>query len=55
MDRIHVTACLSTKGRKLAEFRSIASEFARLVRESEPGTLQYLWYMSDDERTCVVC
>lgn len=38
----------------LDEFRQLARECLSIVRNNDPGTLQYDWFMSADARTCVV-
>lgn len=35
-----------------AEFRALVDEMVAAVQASEPGALNYDWFLSDDGRTC---
>ena len=39
---------------KLGDFKAVARDCLAIVREKDPGTLVYDWYLSPDEATCVV-
>lgn len=54
MEHIQLTATLpSIAPADLDEFKRVAGEALELTK-SEAGTLQYDWFLSDDETTCVV-
>lgn len=54
MDKIQLTATFpAIDPADLSAFKELAAESIELVR-SEPGTLQYDWFFSEDERRCVV-
>ena len=54
MDAIQVTARLTIHQGKLEEFRQLAAQCMRSVRERDPGTLQYDWFFDDTHTECVV-
>ena len=54
MDAIQVTARLTIHQGKLEEFRQLAAQRMRSVRERDPGTLQYDWFFDDTHTECVV-
>lgn len=54
MDELQVTARLAIHDGKLEEFKAVAAECLRTVREEDSGTLQYDWFFSEDESECVV-
>jgi quinol monooxygenase YgiN len=54
MDAIQVTARLTIHEGKLKEFRELAAQCMRLVRERDSGTLQYDWFFNDTHKECVV-
>ena len=54
MDAIQVTARLTIHEGKLEEFKELAAQCMRSVRERDSGTLQYDWFFSDNYRECVV-
>lgn len=54
MKELQVTARLDIHDGKLEEFREVAAECLRSVRERDSGTLQYDWFFSEDETECVV-
>lgn len=39
---------------RLAQFKDIAAAFVERVKQLEPGTLGYEWYLSDDGSKCFV-
>lgn len=54
MDKIQVTARAAIHGGKLAEFKALAAECMRTVREKDSGTLQYDWCLNKAQTECVV-
>ena len=54
MSELQVTARLRIHDGKLAEFREAAAQCMASVREKDSGTLQYDWFMNDDQTECVV-
>lgn len=38
----------------LDRFKELASQAISLVREKDPGTLQYEWYLDEDAKSCTV-
>lgn len=38
---------------KAEEFKALASECVRIVRERDPGTSVYEWFINQDETVCV--
>ncbi len=54
MSALQVTARLTIREGKLAEFRVLAASAMQSVREKDSGTLQYDWFFNDDETECVV-
>jgi len=45
---------LSIKEGKIDQFKSVASLFIEKVNTSEPDTVSYEWYLSDDGRQCYI-
>ena len=54
MQQIQVTASFQVPPDKAAAFRHVASQLIEAVKAREPGTLQYLWYFSEDGLRCSV-
>jgi quinol monooxygenase YgiN len=54
MNTIHLTARAAIHEGKLEEFKALAAECIRKVREKEPGTLQYEWFLNEAQTECVV-
>jgi len=54
MDTIQVTARLTIHEGKLEEFKELAAQCMRSVRERDSGTLQYDWFFNDARTECVV-
>jgi quinol monooxygenase YgiN len=54
MNAIQVTAPLTIHEGKLEEFKELAAQCMRSVRERDSGTLQYDWFFSDTQTECVV-
>ena len=54
MDALQVTARLTIHEGKLEEFKNLAAECMRSVRDLDSGTLQYDWFLNHNETECVV-
>ena len=54
MDALQVTARLTIRAGKLEEFKLLAAQCMRVVRDRDSGTLQYDWFFNDDQSECVV-
>ena len=54
MDKIQVNARAAIHEGKLEEFKALAAECMRLVREKDSGTLQYDWCFNEAQTECVV-
>jgi quinol monooxygenase YgiN len=54
MNVIHVTARGAIREGKLEEFKALAAECMRTVREKDSGTLQYDWFLNQAQTECVV-
>jgi quinol monooxygenase YgiN len=39
---------------KLDEFKEVATAFVERVRQLEPGTLSYEWYLNEDGSKCLI-
>lgn len=54
MNKIQVTARAAIHEGKLDEFKALAAECMRTVREKDSGTLQYDWFLNAAQTECVV-
>lgn len=54
MNTIHLTARAAIHEGRLKEFKALAAECIRKVRENEPDTLQYEWFLNGAQTECVV-
>ena len=54
MDNIQVIARAGIHKGKLEEFKALAAECIRTVREKDSGTLQYDWCLNEAQTECVV-
>ena len=54
MSALQVTARLTIREGRLADFKEVAARCMQSVREKDTGTLQYDWFFNDDETECVV-
>jgi quinol monooxygenase YgiN len=54
MEAIQATARLTIHQGKLEEFKRLAAQCLRSVRERDSGTLQYDWFFNDAHTECVV-
>lgn len=54
MKAIQLTARAAIHEGKFEEFKALAAECMRLVRERDSGTLQYEWFLNQAQTECVV-
>ena len=54
MNTIQLTARAAIHEGKLEEFKVLAAECMRTVREQDSGTLQYDWFLNEAQTECVV-
>jgi len=54
METIQVNARLRIKSGQRQAFEDLARQIIQAVREREPETLQYLWYMNENGSECIV-
>jgi quinol monooxygenase YgiN len=54
MTKIQVTARAAIHKGKLEEFKALAAECMRTVREKDSHTLQYDWFLNQAQTECVV-
>lgn len=54
MSSLQVNARLEVHAGKVDEFKVLAVQCMTLVREKDSGTLQYDWFLNEDESVCVV-
>lgn len=54
MQTIQLTARAAIHEEKIKEFKALAAECMQKVREQDSGTLQYDWFLSEDQTECVV-
>jgi len=54
MDLLQVTSRLTIHEGKLDEFKQLAVQCMRLVRERDTGTVQYDWFFNHSYTECVV-
>jgi len=54
MNPIQLTARAAIHEGKLEEFRVLAAQCMRTVREKDSGTLQYDWFFNESQTECVV-
>ena len=54
MKAIQLTARVVIHEGKLEEFKALAAQCMRAVRERDPGTLQYNWFFNAAQTECVV-
>ena len=54
MSSLQVTARFTIQEGKLPEFKVLAARCMASVREKDSGTLQYDWFLSEDESECIV-
>ena len=54
ISKLYVSARMKIREGKLEGFKRQAAEIMSLVREKDPGTLQYDWFISSDKTECEV-
>jgi len=54
MNAIQLTARAAIHDGKLGEFKALAAQCMRTVRERDSGTLQYDWFLNEAQTECVV-
>jgi quinol monooxygenase YgiN len=54
MNAIHVTARAAIHEGKIEEFKNLAAQCLRMVREQDSGTLQYDWFLDEGQTECIV-
>jgi quinol monooxygenase YgiN len=54
MSDIKVVARLKIHEGRLDEFKGLAEECRKIVQEKDQGTLQYDWFLNQDQNECVV-
>ncbi len=50
-DQFHWDLDLAIKDGQLENFKALAEEMAAATEANEPGTVNYQWYISDDNKT----
>lgn len=53
-NQIHIQAEIIIKKEKIDEFKKLIRKMSKLVQINEPNTLQYHFYLSDDNTRCIV-
>lgn len=51
-DNVHWMLELKIKDGALDDFKALMTEMTSATEANEPGTLNYEWYISDDQKTC---
>lgn len=51
-DNVHWILELKIKDGALDSFKALMNEMASTTEANEPGTLNYEWFISDDQKTC---
>ena len=54
MEQIKATALIKIKEGKLEEFKQLIPVLISTVKEKDPGTMTYDWYLKEDSMECVV-
>ena len=54
MEQIKATALFKIKEGKLEEFKQLIPVLISTVKEKDPGTLTYDWYLDENSMECVV-
>ena len=52
MKEIRATAQLRIQQGKLQEFKLVAEKCVQSVREKDKGTVQYDWFLNEDQMLC---
>jgi quinol monooxygenase YgiN len=53
-DQIHIRVEIIIKKEKTEEFKKLIQKMSKLVQTNEPDTLQYQFYLSEDNSRCIV-
>ncbi|MCK5369405.1 MAG: antibiotic biosynthesis monooxygenase, partial [Cyclobacteriaceae bacterium] len=54
MEQIKANALFKIKEGKLEEFKQLIPVLISIVKEKDPGTLTYDWYLNEDNMECTV-
>ena len=54
MDTIRVTARATIQDTNVDEFKKLAADCLRIVQNKDSGTLQYDWFLNQDQTECIV-
>lgn len=54
MEEIHATGHLKIHSGKINEFKAIAEQCMKSVREKDTCTLKYDWFINEDQSECLV-
>lgn len=54
MSNIAIRGTLRVHDNKRNDVRAVVEKCIARVRDNEPGTLRYDWYISEDRSTCIV-
>jgi len=54
MKEIKAKALFKIKEGKLGEFKELIPQFISAVKEKDPGTIIYEWYLDEERMECVV-
>lgn len=54
MNQIQATALLTIHEGKLEQFKNVAERCVQTVKEKDTGTLQYDWFLNEDQTICEV-
>ena len=54
MKEIKAKALFKIKKGKLEEFKQLIPQFISAVKEKDPGTITYEWYLVEEKMECVV-
>jgi quinol monooxygenase YgiN len=54
MEQIKANALFKIKEGKLEEFKNLIPQFIAAVKEKDPGTLVYDWYLNEEQMECMV-
>ena len=54
METIKANALFTIKEGKLDEFKQLIPQFISVVKEKDSGTLNYDWYLNEDNMECMV-
>ncbi len=52
---VHWVLELNIKEGELENFKALMSEMVEAAQANEPGTTNYEWFISEDQKTCHIC